>query len=386
MSEMLKGIIAGMDRGAEVLNDIEVLSKHGVDYSIDVKSRERLIDKYHPKTLNLVVSEIIENTKEAKTFRFVRKDGLLPVFESGQYINIFVEIDGVRTSRPYSLSSSSKQGAYYEITVSRIATGFVSDYFLDKVKLGDEFEAKSPSGTFKHNPVFHKKNMVFLAGGSGITPFMSMSREILEAGLDRNITLIYGSRKLENVIFKEELEEMNKNHPNFNFHIVLSDDENYSGLKGFIDENMISKLVKDLHESTYYICGPEVMNKFVKASLEKLNVSHKMIIREMFGAAQDVKTIPGWPEGFTGQEEFNIKIGDKTIKGLSGETLLTSLEKSGVRVNVCCRSGECSLCRVRLAAGKVFMPEGVLLRHADEKFGYIHSCKAYPLEDIEIIL
>lgn len=69
---------------------------------------------------------------------------------------------------------------------------------------------------------------------------------------------------------------------------------------------------------------------------------------------------------------------------MSGESILTSLERAGVRVNVCCRSGECSFCRIKLISGKVFMPRGVLLRHADEKFGYIHSCKAYPISDLEI--
>lgn len=385
MSDMLKGIINSMTNGPEVLNDIDVLRKHGKDYTIGLETKERILDRYNPDTLELVVAEIIPVTKDSKTFRLVRKDGNLPVFESGQYLNIFVEIDGVRTSRPYSISSSSKQGAYYEITVARIKTGFVSDYFLDKVKVGDEFEAKSPGGTFRYHPVFHKKHSVFFAGGSGITPFLSMSREVLESGQDdRKITLIYGCRNLEAVMFREELEEMAKNHENFEFHIVLSDQENYKGLKGFIDRKLIKKLVPNLDDATYYICGPEIMNKFVKSELEALEIPGRMIIREMFGAAQEVKTIPGWPAELTGKEEFNIKIGDKTIKGLSGETLLTSLERNGIRVNVCCRSGECSLCRVRILSGKVFMPEGVLLRHADEKFGYIHSCKAYPISDIEI--
>ena len=77
-------------------------------------------------------------------------------------------------------------------------------------------------------------------------------------------------------------------------------------------------------------------------------------------------------------------IGGKTIEGKSSESLLTSLERAGVRVNVCCRSGECSLCRVKLESGKVFMPRGALLRYADEKFGYIHSCKAYPISDVRL--
>ena len=83
---------------------------------------------------------------------------------------------------------------------------------------------------------------------------------------------------------------------------------------------------------------------------------------------------------------LDVKVGDKIIDAKCNESILCALERAGVRVNVCCRSGECSLCRVKLVSGKVFMPRGVLLRHADEMFGYIHSCKAYPIGDVEIAL
>lgn len=76
----------------------------------------------------------------------------------------------------------------------------------------------------------------------------------------------------------------------------------------------------------------------------------------------------------------------REIKALSRESVLTSLERAGIPMTVCCRSGECGLCRVQLLSGKVFMPRGVLTRHADEKFGYIHSCKAYPIGDLEVMI
>ena len=104
----------------------------------------------------------------------------------------------------------------------------------------------------------------------------------------------------------------------------------------------------------------------------------------MFGSRQDIQNEPFWPENLSGKENFKISIGGKTFEGKSSESLLTSLERAGVQVNVCCRSGECSLCRVKLENGKVFMPRGALLRHADEKFGYIHSCKAYPISDVRL--
>lgn len=158
-----------------------------------------------------------------KLLDLYQKNGYLPPFEAGQYINIFVEIDGVRTSRPYSISSSPKQRGYYDITVARIKTGFVSDYLLNKAKIGDIFESTSPAGEFHYNPVFHGKNLVFLAGGSGITPFMSMIHDVLDSGLDRNISLIYGSRTEKTAIFLEELKDLSARHDNFNFTLVVSE-------------------------------------------------------------------------------------------------------------------------------------------------------------------
>lgn len=388
MGNMKELIIRQMDNGPKTLMDIEISRKNGKDYRLENGRSDKIVSRLHTDNLKLVVSEIIEINKDAKTFRLVSKEGLLPVFQSGQYINIFVEIHGILTSRPYSICSSNRQHAYYEITVARIASGFVSDYFIDNVKVGDEFTANGPAGAFHYNPVFHSNKSVFIAGGSGITPFMSMSREVLNAGLDREIHLIYGCRNEDVVLFKDELVNMAKRHSNFTFSLVLSDpSKDYSGPTGFINDACIKKLVGNIQDSTYYICGPQIMNDFVSNALLRLDIKPRMIRREMFGSRQDIQNEPAWPTELTGKETFTITINKgKKIPATSGESLLTALERSGVRVNVCCRSGECSLCRIQLVSGKVFMPRGVLLRHADEKFGYIHSCKSYPISDLEIQL
>ncbi|MEG2002954.1 MAG: FAD-binding oxidoreductase, partial [Clostridia bacterium] len=136
MKSIKEVLIGTMQNGQNVLNSISVSQKIGADFSLDIDSTSRTIEQLHAKKLELKVVGIFNVTKDSKTIRFASKTGYLPPFEAGQYINIFVEIDGVRTSRPYSISSSPRQRAYYEITVARIAKGFVSDYFLDKVKVG----------------------------------------------------------------------------------------------------------------------------------------------------------------------------------------------------------------------------------------------------------
>ncbi len=387
MKSIKETLIGTMINGNKVLNEITVSQQVGKDFSLDKNRTARIVEQLHPSVLNLKISEIINVTKTAKTFRFVSENGYLPPFEAGQYINVAVEIDGVRTTRPYSICSSPRQRAYYEITVAEIKDGFVSDYLLNKAKVGDKFQANGPAGVFHFNPVFHYKRSVYLAGGSGITPFMSMIREVLESGLEREIHLLYGARNSEAAIFDKELKTFQKLYSNFKYTLILSDQDAKGGdRKGFIDATCIKDIVKDLENTTFYLCGPQVMTDFCAEALKKLNVRDRNVRREMFGARQDIQNEFGFPKELSGSEVFKIKVGDKVIDAKCNESVLCALERAGIRVNVCCRSGECSLCRVKLVSGKVFMPRGVLLRYADEKFGYIHSCKAYPISDVEIAL
>lgn len=371
----------------EIKNELEICRKYGVDYSSYKGKTAEIIERLHPKKLSLKVSKIIEESRQAKTLRLVSGNSYLPPFQAGQYINLFVDIDGIRTSRPYSISSSPRQTAYYDITVQRIADGFVSNYLLDQVKVGDELESTGPAGHFYYNPLFHGKRLVFLAGGSGITPFMSMIRETTDAGLDREIHLIYGKRTTKDIIFHEELKELSLMHDNFNYSLVISEPEaGYKGFSGLIDSKMIRKVLNGASADTYYICGPGQMYDFCWTELEDMGIPRRKIRKEMFSAVSDISREAGWPEEISPEQEFSVNIAGKDIKAKAGEPLLIALEKAGIEVPVCCRSGECSACRVKLLSGKVFHPRGVLLRQSDIKYGYIHSCKAYPLEDLKIQL
>lgn len=384
MKPLKELLLRTMVNGANLLREIAEARAKGSDFTVRKEDVESTVNKYHPQELNLEVTEIIQRSNDAKSFRFKSINGKLPVFEAGQYINIFVEIDNVRTSRPYSISSSPNNREYFEITIAKIKAGFVSDYFLDKVKVGDRFIANGPAGVFRYNPIFHKRKAIYLAGGSGITPFMSMIFDAIEKKIDREIYLIYGARCEELAIFHRELTEIASKNSNIKYTLVVSEDDSYNGRKGFIDEELIKELIPEYQDGTFYLCGPPIMTDFCTEELNKLNVIKRTIRREMFGGRQDIWLEPGWPKEIIGEEVFKIKVGNKEIPAISKESILTALERSEIRMNVCCRSGECSLCRVALVSGKVFMPRGVLLRLADEKFGYIHSCKSYPIGDLEI--
>ena len=105
------------------------------------------------------------------------------------------------------------------------------------------------------------------------------------------------------------------------------------------------------------------------------------------GAPKNILSNPGWPENIKAGDVFKVTVkGKKTISASALEPLMISLERADVAIPALCRSGECSLCRTKLLAGRVYQPNGVKLRKSDKAFGYIHPCMAYPMTDIEILL
>ena len=372
----------------EIQEEIRILRKYGFDYTPERGRVAQTINLLHPKRLSLEVSEIRPETESAKTFRLVSADHYLPPFQAGQYINIFVRTGGIGTSRPYSIASPPNQTGYYDITVRRVEGGFVSHYLLDEVRVGDSFESTSPEGHFYYNPLFHGQNLVFLAGGSGITPFMSMIREVTDRGLKRRIHLIYGSRKIDDIIFSEELVDRASRHENLEVtHVISEPTPGYSGPTGLITAQLMSEILNDIPSKTFYLCGPEVMYPFCLEELERLGVKRRRIRTEVFGPPKDVTAEPGWPDDVKAGDRFVVRLKDgRTVSALAGEPLMISLERIGIETPASCRSGECSLCRTKLIAGRVFQPKGAKVRRSDRRFGYIHPCLAYPLTDLEIMI
>ena len=373
---------------AETMREIEVLRKYGRDYRLDRGRVAQIVGRLHPKRVPLRVSEILSLTAGAKSFKLVSAQGYLPPFQAGQYINLFVNVGGVMTSRPYSIASGPNQTGFYEIAVRRVPDGFVSNYLLDEVEVGDEFTSTAPSGNFYHNPLFHGADLVLLAGGSGITPFMSMIREKTDRGLGRRIHLIYGSDKPDDILFKDELDDRAARHDDFEVsHVISSPPPGYGGLTGFITADLITDLVGEVLAKTFYVCGPEAMYAFCLAELDKLGLPRRRIRTEVFGAPKEVTAQPGWPDEVKADDRFEVGIrGGGTIPAAAGEPLMIAFERAGMTVETSCRSGECSLCRTKLLSGLVFQPPGVKLRKSDRRFGYIHPCLAYPVSDLEVLI
>ncbi len=385
---MKKDIFREFDGYSDIVREIEVSRKYGVKYTAERDSADQYINRLHPPRLKLRVTEIIEETPSAKTLRLVSEEHYLPPFQAGQYVALFLEIHGIRTSRPYSISSPPNQTGYYDITVRRVEGGLVSNYLLDEIGPGDGLQSSGPSGNFYHNPLFHDKSMVCLAGGSGITPFMSMIREITQCGLERELYLFYGNRSPGDAIFHDTCLAISGRFQNIHYVPVFENPpEGYEGPKGFITADLIRKTIGDVTGKTFYLCGPRGMYDFCMPELEGLGIPGRKIRKEVYGAPQSICDYPGWPEETKAGDVFKVKIkGGGTLEARSGEPLLLALEREGMVIPSLCRSGECSKCRVKILSGKVFQPAGVPVRKSDRQFGYVHSCVSFPVADLKILL
>ncbi|MBO5528023.1 MAG: iron-sulfur cluster-binding domain-containing protein [Bacilli bacterium] len=344
----------------------------------------------HPGFLRFKVEEVRVASPTAKTIRFVAPH--FPYFMAGQFMTIRLQIGDSLVTRPYSISSSPFQTRgehpFVEITVRKPrADGFVADYLYDNVKVGDEFEGEVGLGEFHYDAIRDAKNVVALAGGSGITPFLSMAREIAFGKLDMNLTILFGSVSEEDIILREELEKCVCDKVNV-VHVLSGDNPNWKGEKGFINAELIQKYTHG--DTTYFVCGPQAMYDFVRKELEKLKVPARRIRFEVFGTPRDITKAEGFPLD-KADKTFELTvvqgIHETVIPAKATEPIAVALERSGLKVHTACRSGACGFCRVLVLEGDFFVcPTGDGRRAADKDFGYVHSCATYPLSNIKIKL
>ncbi|MFX0011712.1 MAG: flavin reductase family protein [Candidatus Hermodarchaeota archaeon] len=361
---------------------------------------ENLHDSIHPGKMWLQISDIQNLSHDTKLYRLVpaKSTKVLPPFRAGQYIGLTVEIDGVRTARPYSLVSSPNQHAYYELCIRKKEDGFVSVYFYNNSNVGDIVECTEPLGNFYHNNLFHGENLVFIAGGCGITPFISMLKDISERMLPINIWILFGCLTEGDLIFRQELEDIKKRRSNVKIQYVLSEaDSGWEGECGFITQDIIKNLIGDINGKFFYMVGNRDMYQFIFKELEDLGIPKHRIAYEAYGTPDDVTQVMGWPSNLTASNKVEIilryiemnQIKEISFEAPCVEPILNSIERncsSELRIESGCRSGACGLCRIKLTSGKIFMPPEVTIREVDQKFGYIHPCISYPLSNLTLDL
>ncbi len=343
----------------------------------------------HPGKIQIKLIEIEQINDGVKVFTFESLDKHFPYFQAGQYLSLSVQIGETITTRPYSICSAPYQtqgeNPIVQITVrEQVEDGFVSLYLNETAKIGDIFFAEIGLGDFCYDSIKDSKNVVALAGGSGITPFLSMAREIKNGSLDINLTILHGSRTTKDIILKKELEDCICSK--VKVIDILSDEKDYPGEKGFINAELIKKYSQE--DSTYFICGPQNMYKFVIGELSKLNVPSKRIHFEVFGNVKDPRNLDGYDIN-NYEKTFSMKVirGERVdvIPASGRESIATSLERAGIKIHTGCRAGSCGFCRVKVLEGSYFVsPINDQRRATDKEFNYVYSCSTYPTSDITI--
>ena len=345
---------------------------------------------HHPKQIEFVIDDILQNGPDAKTVILKKKDGeRLPLFRAGQYISVDVPIGTTHTTRSYSICSSpalAKEGIYH-ITVKRDDAGFVSPYIQDNWKKGDTVISSGPQGHLYYEPIRDAKKVVALAGGSGITPFMGMAYAIRDSYEDFDLTVIFGSRTEDAIVYRKELDEVCAACDKVHVVHVLSDEEKEGFEHGFISADLIRKYGGD-GEFSIFMCGPQAMYNFLDSEIAKLGLRQKFVRRELFGAIKDPWNQPGYPEEIRGRT-FNLHVvqcgKEYDIPASADESLMVACERAGLVVPSRCRSGECGWCHSKLLSGDVFIPEKTDGRRAaDLDYGYIHICSSFPASDVAI--
>ncbi len=350
----------------------------------------------HPKRQYLKIESVIDRTEDCKSFVLIpdpeRGTTELAYFGAGKYLTVFETVDGMPITRAYSISSSPKDSleGRYMLTIKLVEGGLMSKYIFDTWTVGRNVEVSAPSGNFEYQPLRDAENVICLAGGSGITPFISMANAIADGDEDFCMTLLYGSRNYENILFRRELEELTGKCDKIKVVHVLSDaDEKVSenDETGFITAELIKKYAPADEAYSVFLCGPQQMYEFVDKELDKIGLEKKYIRHEMFGEFHDPVNQSDYPSGVPETVRITVTVQDKTyiVRGNTSDSVMQTLEKNGISVPARCRSGECGFCHSHLLSGKVYVPANLEYRRlADYKFGCIHPCCSFPLTDIEI--
>ncbi len=348
----------------------------------------------HPKVQHVIVSAI-EELHGAKRYTLVPDEEAgtekLAYFSAGQYVSLELPIGDSLLTRPYSLCSSPKEAleGRYQITVKTMKNGFAAEYMNTHFTIGTKLDISAPAGFFSYEPIRDAKKIVGIAGGSGIAPFLSMAKAIADGTEDFELTLLYGSRTEEEILFKEELDALEKTCEAIRVIHVLSNEEKDGYLHGFITADLIDR--ERTEDSSVFVCGSAGMYDFIEGEVRKLGLKNRSVRFDAYGEYRLGTRDASFLE--THQDrvyELTLTTKDGVTHRIpmrADESILVAIERAGIKAPSRCRSGECGWCRSRLLSGEVYIPEKTERRREyDKTAGYIHPCCSFPCSDCRIMI
>lgn len=332
----------------------------------------------HPGTMEVELTAVRPLTAGMRELTFRRLDAsAFPFFRAGQYVSLQSKVGESLVSRPYSIASSPREALENKLVLGVEEAGFFSGYLDKEAKPGDRFTMTEPSGEFHYETLRDKKHIVCIAGGAGITPFLSMAKSMVEGDEDYEMTLFYGARDEARIAFKPELDALAEKGLKVVY--VLSDEERAGYEHGFVSAALLQKYV-DIRNVTFFLCGPKAMYDFVLKELAPYNLPVKAVRKDATFCGDRAVAEPR-----TFQLTVHVRDQVYTVPAKENETLLTAMERAAINAPNKCRAGGCGYCHSKWLGGEYVIADGRDgRREADRKFGFIHPCVTYPAGDMEI--
>ena len=339
----------------------------------------------------LKVTDIQKTIRDAVVVTLEPNDPASFDFTQGQYLTFRKDFEGEELRRSYSICSA-RDGGILQVGIKRVDGGAFSTWANSELKVGDQLEAMPPMGNFYvDGSNDNEKHYLAFAGGSGITPVLSILRTELGKDEDSRFTLVYANRNPNTIMFREELEELKNLHMGrLNIiHILEDESQDIELFQGLVDQEKCAQLFKrwiDIRSvSRAYICGPESMMLEISQALKDHGLKKEDIRFELFASGQ-----PGRAKKrvLSSQDNKAGVEGRVTINGESRSLTIaadTSLLEAALENNIdapfACKSGICSTCKAKLIEGEVEMIANHALEDYEVEAGFILSCQSYPVTE-----
>lgn len=357
----------------------------------------------------LIVRAIRDETADVKTFVLAPRAPCVFRYRPGQFLTLDLEIGGESINRCYTIASAPTRPHTLSITVKRVPGGPVSNFLHDHVKVGSVLRAMGPMGDFsclmQGTPAPAPKYL-FLSGGSGITPLMSMARSFHDLAEPRDIVFMHAARTPADIIFRDELELMARNQLGlFRFAPVCEADsprEPWHGLRGRLNLGVLNHVAPDYREREVFVCGPAPFMAAVREMLKGAGFDMARHHEESFDFAELARAEPEVAaeivsaEGLQAVEQalepaeavttYTIEFAKqkRTIECRSDMFVLDAARRAGVRLPSSCSKGLCGTCKSKLVSGTVDMKHGGGIRQREIDAGMALLCCSKPTSDLVV--